>query len=85
MMGIKSFWIVVCIRGEMKSLKILTQNGYLTLQLLIENCVKHNEISSNRQLTIKVIREQDNVRVWNNRQPKDFMGGIYEDKDAQCQ
>jgi two-component system LytT family sensor kinase len=42
----------------------------MTLQLLIENCVKHNEISSSLPLEIKIYRQDDSLIVENKRQPK---------------
>jgi LytS/YehU family sensor histidine kinase len=42
----------------------------MTLQLLIENCVKHNEISAKQALTVSITREGGNLRVENNLQPK---------------
>jgi len=42
----------------------------MTLQLLIENCVKHNEISGKQPLTVRITREGGNLRVENNLQPK---------------
>ena len=42
----------------------------MTLQLLIENCVKHNEISESHPLTIRIFRSGDSLRVENKLQPK---------------
>jgi sensor histidine kinase YesM len=42
----------------------------MALQLLIENCVKHNEISTAKPLTIKVERVNDYIEVSNNYQFK---------------
>lgn len=42
----------------------------MTLQLLIENCVKHNEISGSQPLTIRIMRNGEYIRVENNLQPK---------------
>jgi len=42
----------------------------LTLQILIENCIKHNRISSEEPLYIKVYREDDFLIVKNNLQLK---------------
>jgi two-component system LytT family sensor kinase len=42
----------------------------MTLQLLIENCVKHNEISEKQPLTVRIIREGEYLRVENNLQLK---------------
>ncbi len=42
----------------------------MTIQLLIENCVKHNEISTKIPLVIKVTRKNDHIEVVNNLQLK---------------
>jgi LytS/YehU family sensor histidine kinase len=43
----------------------------LTLQLLVENAVKHNIVSSGKPLTIKIYMDTDNLLVvTNNRQVK---------------
>ena len=42
----------------------------MTLQLLIENCVKHNEISASQPLSIRVMRKEDYIKVENSLQPK---------------
>ena len=42
----------------------------MTLQLLIENCVKHNEISEKQPLTVRISREGEYLRVENNLQLK---------------
>lgn len=42
----------------------------MALQLLIENCVKHNEISTAKPLTINVERANDYIEVSNNYQIK---------------
>jgi len=47
----------------------------MTLQLLIENCVKHNEISASKPLNIKVYRDDSMIYVVNNRQPKTLTEG----------
>jgi two-component system LytT family sensor kinase len=41
----------------------------MTLQLLIENCVKHNEISSKQPLHIQILRNGDYIKVENTLQP----------------
>lgn len=41
----------------------------VTLQMLIENCIKHNEISKNKQLKITVERKGDQISVKNNINP----------------
>jgi len=50
----------------------------MTLQLLIENCVKHNEISASQPLSIKIFRNGDSIRVENILQLKP--GGIDSNK-----
>jgi hypothetical protein len=42
----------------------------MTLQLLIENCVKHNEISASLPLSIVIKRKEDYIKVENTLQPK---------------
>lgn len=42
----------------------------LTLQLLIENAVKHNEISADKPLNVKVFVENDRLIVENKMQPR---------------
>jgi len=42
----------------------------MSLQLLIENCVKHNEISASKPLTVQIFREDTMICVANNLQPK---------------
>ena len=42
----------------------------LTLQLLVENAVKHNVVSASRPLTVELFAEGDYVVVRNNIQPK---------------
>lgn len=46
----------------------------LALQMLIENAVKHNEISEENPLLIKVYREKDFIVVENNLQKKTLLG-----------
>ena len=46
----------------------------MTLQLLIENCVKHNEISGSQPLRVQIVRRGDYLKVENTLQPKS--GGI---------
>lgn len=43
----------------------------LTLQLLIENAIKHNEYSNDSPLHIKIVIDQNNIRVENNLKPKE--------------
>jgi two-component system, LytTR family, sensor kinase len=45
----------------------------LTIQLLIENAVKHNEISSSHPLTISIICQGDFIVVTNNKQLRQIM------------
>ncbi len=42
----------------------------LTLQLLIENAIKHNEISESSVLVLKIFTDRNNIVVENNLQPK---------------
>ena len=42
----------------------------MTLQLLIENCVKHNEISASQPLIIQIMRNGEYLKVENNLQLK---------------
>jgi len=42
----------------------------MTLQLLIENCVKHNEISASQPLIVRILRIEDYIKVENTLQPK---------------
>jgi len=42
----------------------------MTLQLLIENCVKHNEISGSHPLTIQISRNGNSIKVENKLQLK---------------
>lgn len=41
-----------------------------SIQLLIENATKHNSVSADNPLTVKVESDGENVRVWNNIVPK---------------
>jgi hypothetical protein len=45
----------------------------LTLQLLIENAVKHNQIGGNNKLRIDIYKEGDYLMVRNNLSPKKFL------------
>ena len=45
----------------------------LTVQLLIENAVKHNEISSSHHLDLKIYCKEDYLVVTNNIQPRTIM------------
>jgi hypothetical protein len=42
----------------------------LVIQMLIENCIKHNIISKDKPLSIKIYNDKDNVVVENNIQKK---------------
>ncbi|MFO7655671.1 MAG: histidine kinase [Bacteroidales bacterium] len=42
----------------------------LTLQVLVENCIKHNVISEEKPLSIHIFAENESVTVENNLQPK---------------
>jgi LytS/YehU family sensor histidine kinase len=42
----------------------------MTLQILIENAVKHNVISKDKPLYIRIYEENDRIVVENNLQPK---------------
>ena len=43
----------------------------LSLQMLVENCVKHNVISLDKPLKIEILAERESVSVTNNLQKKD--------------
>ena len=43
----------------------------MTLQLLIENCVKHNEISASQPLSIRIMRKENYIKVENSLQLKE--------------
>ncbi|MFV9550269.1 histidine kinase [Algibacter sp. PT7-4] len=45
----------------------------LSLQLLLENAVKHNMVTSSKPLTIKIYENQGNLVVENNLQPKQIV------------
>ncbi|MDO5970467.1 2TM domain-containing protein [Flavivirga aquimarina] len=45
----------------------------LSLQLLLENAVKHNMVTSSRPLRIKIYENGDNLVVENNLQPKQIL------------
>ena len=44
----------------------------LTLQLLVENTIKHNVISKNKPLSVELISSNECIRVKNNVQPKPY-------------
>lgn len=46
----------------------------LSLQLLLENAVKHNVVSSNKPLEIKIYEEEGFLQVQNNINPKEAIG-----------
>jgi sensor histidine kinase YesM len=51
----------------------------LSIQLLLENAIKHNEVSTENPLRIKVEKDQDYILVTNNLQPRSVIpdsGGI---------
>lgn len=45
----------------------------LSLQLLLENAVKHNMVTSSKPLTIKIYEDGDHLVVMNNLQPKQIV------------
>lgn len=46
----------------------------LSLQLLLENAVKHNVVSSSKPLTISIYEDQDYLVIENNVNPKEAVG-----------
>ena len=42
----------------------------MALQMLLENALKHNVISENKPLKVRIFKEGDYVVVWNNLQLK---------------
>jgi hypothetical protein len=42
----------------------------MALQMLLENALKHNVISGEQPLTVRIFEEEGYVAVWNNLQPK---------------
>jgi hypothetical protein len=46
----------------------------LSLQLLLENAVKHNVVSSSKPLTIRIYEQDDCLIIENNINPKEAMG-----------
>lgn len=42
----------------------------ISLQMVLENAIKHNEISVQKPLTVDIFRESDNIVVRNNLQPR---------------
>jgi two-component system LytT family sensor kinase len=45
----------------------------LTLQMLVENAIKHNVLSQNKPLTISIVTKENYVQVENNFQPKEVL------------
>lgn len=45
----------------------------LTLQMLVENAIKHNVLSQNKPLTISIVTKENYVYVENNFQPKEVL------------
>ncbi len=41
----------------------------MTLQILVENAIKHNQITRNKKLTVEIYEESEYVVVKNNLQP----------------
>ncbi len=54
--------------------KILTRRKIppLTLQMLLENCIKHNIVSKNKPLTINIKGDDSEIIIENNRNPKNI-------------
>lgn len=80
---IKSYLFLLKIRYE-ENVEIVfdIEDGYttrllvpLTLQLLLENAIKHNVISESAPLSIKVFTKDEAVVVWNTFQPRDEVEG----------
>ena len=51
-----------------------------TLQLLVENAIKHNIVSMSKPLTIKIEKEQNFISVSNNLQTKRNEARVYADR-----
>ncbi len=47
----------------------------LSLQLLLENAVKHNVVSSSKPLKISIYEEEGYLKIRNNSNPKEAIGG----------
>ena len=62
----------VIIQPDLKDSEMLI--APLTLQLLLENCVKHNAISPKNPLCIRIYQEADQLTVENNLNPKKSFG-----------
>jgi hypothetical protein len=60
------FTIEINIEDKVKGLKLPP----LTLQMLVENCIKHNVISKRKHLHIQIINDDDIILIQNNRNPK---------------
>lgn len=46
----------------------------MSLQLLIENAIKHNVVSTVRKLHIRIVKKDKHLYVSNNLQPKETLG-----------
>jgi LytS/YehU family sensor histidine kinase len=46
----------------------------LSLQLLVENAIKHNIISPDQPLSIRIVEEGDSLRIENNKQTRPSLG-----------
>jgi len=60
----------VAVTIELKDRDLRSAVPPMTIQLLVENAVKHNTISKNQKLKIEVYREQDWLIVRNNKTTK---------------
>lgn len=60
-----------------------------SLQLLLENAVKHNQATAEQPLDITIFRQQDRLEITNNKQPKAFAvesaGKGLENLNQRCQ
>lgn len=55
------------------NMEIDNENGFIipfSLQMLLENAVKHNVISQNKRLTITIVKKENWITISNNLQPK---------------
>ena len=62
----KAVSIVIDVDAELKSLHLPT----LALQVVVENCFKHNSMTSKRPLRIEISSNEQYIVVTNNLQPK---------------
>jgi LytS/YehU family sensor histidine kinase len=62
--------IDILISPEAKEKRIVM----VTLQMLVDNAIKHNEIAAARPLTIGIYDHDGSLCVTNNKQRKDLMG-----------